>query len=158
MKCPYCGSSDTWYIGLDDGGGDYGEVCGKLPRGWRRAVFTVRHVHHLKITNRPWQQFKRWAWQRCAACGGKSRRWMPVNVSGSWSAGPQQAFRSKPNIYHHQCSALDSWRRNCEFTDRAIAEFGITRLHLEERGWSWGDAYQATRRAENIAATKVNGN
>ena len=142
----------VWHV--EPHGYDYGAVCGRLPRGWRRASFTIRHVRHLKVTNRPWQQFKRWAWQRCAECGGRSHRDMPVNVAGSWSDGPQRAFKSKPDMYHMACCTLRGWRRNCEMADRALADIGVTRDQLVARGWSWGDAYTATRRAERPTPTE----
>ena len=60
------------------------------------------HVWHWKIQLHPVQQFKRWAFSRCAGCG-KRFAYGYSPTSGSWSGGGPRWFGHEPHVYHGQC-------------------------------------------------------
>ena len=65
---------------------------------WKHARW---HVWHWKLQVRPLQDFKRWAFSRCAGCGGRFR-WGYSPVTSNWnSQGP--TWRGEPHVYHHTC-------------------------------------------------------
>jgi hypothetical protein len=61
---------------------------------WRHPRW---HIHHWKIQIHPWQQFRRWAFERCSKCGGRYS-WGYSPCSG-WSGG---------KTWHHDCDAPQS--------------------------------------------------
>ncbi len=60
------------------------------------------HVWHWKIQLHPVQQFKRWAFSRCAGCG-KRFTYGYSPVTGSWSGGGPRWFGLEPHVYHSDC-------------------------------------------------------
>lgn len=103
-----------WVIGLyklatiwhvEPKGRDSGEVCkhwanGKPLRRWKW------HVHHWSVQIHLLQGVRARLFDRCALCGRKGR----PNVSHQWD-GPGvgwRKWRSRPGLYHSQCSALGS--------------------------------------------------
>lgn len=58
------------------------------------------HIHHWRIQLHALQTFKRWAFTRCARCGGRFK-WNETGYSGWNSDGPQW-FRSE-DLTHMQC-------------------------------------------------------
>lgn len=62
------------------------------------------HVWHWKFQIHPLQQFKRWAFSRCAACG-KRFPYGYAPTSHQWSGGGPRWFRSERHVYHSECSA-----------------------------------------------------
>lgn len=71
------------------------------PRPWWRHPRW--HVWHWWLQVHPVQQFQRWAWSRCAACG-KRFPWGYAPISNSWSAPSPRWFRGEPNVLHHGCA------------------------------------------------------
>lgn len=61
------------------------------------------HFWHWKLQIHPWQRFRRWAFTRCAACGG-SFLYGESPVSHSWSRPPTPWFGSEIGLYHSKCS------------------------------------------------------
>lgn len=133
------GIATVWHV--EPRGHNSGEVCGRHPHGWRLPWWTVRHVRHLNLQVHSWQAFKRWAWQRCAHCGGRSRRWMPVNVSHQWDGERQKAFKSAPYLYHSHCSSLVHYTRKVERALKALADLDVTKEQLIDKGWDWTAAW-----------------
>lgn len=66
---------------------------------WRRPRW---HVHHWRLQVHPIQDFKRWAWSRCAGCG-KRFRWGYAPVTGQWDSDGPRWFRGETGKYHHEC-------------------------------------------------------
>lgn len=153
---------DCWHV--EPKGHDSGEVCKHyLPAGevsswkvwllpWYRAgkssehdpngasyVWDKRwkwtHWRHWSLRFIPYMTFNRWAFQRCEKCGGKSRRGHPVNVSHQWD-GPRQRFgKSRPGLFHGDCSSIISLKRTIATDAEALAELfhlGRTLLDLSE--------------------------
>ena len=56
---------------------------------WKHPRF---HLHHWRFQLHPWQTFKRWAFERCDACG-KGFRW-----------GYSPVTRTGKDSYHHECA------------------------------------------------------
>lgn len=67
---------------------------------WRHPKW---HFWHWRLQIHPWQEFRRWAFDRCSKCGG-GFAWGETCVSGQWDRNPPKAFRSSENIYHMDCS------------------------------------------------------
>lgn len=63
------------------------------------------HVWHWRVQVHPVQAFKRWAFSRCASCGGRFA-WGESPVSTSWSGGGPRWFRGEPHVHHGRCSGL----------------------------------------------------
>jgi hypothetical protein len=62
------------------------------------------HVHHWKLQFHTAQAFKRWAFSRCAGCGGRfAFGYCPV--SHQWDGVGPRWFRGEPHVYHSECSA-----------------------------------------------------
>lgn len=60
------------------------------------------HVWHWKLQVHPLQNFKRWAFSRCAGCR-RGFAWGYSPVSTSWNGTGPRWFRDEKNIYHSQC-------------------------------------------------------
>lgn len=85
---------------------------------WRHPRW---HVHHWRVQVHWVQNFKRWAFSRCAACG-KRFRWGYAPVSHMWDGGGPRWFRSEPEVYHGQCSRyVPKQPANPKETDGAVS-------------------------------------
>jgi hypothetical protein len=61
------------------------------------------HVWHWKIQIHPLQQLKRWAFSRCAGCGGRfSYGYAPTTFS--WHGTGPKWFVSETDAYHRECA------------------------------------------------------
>lgn len=60
------------------------------------------HFWHWKFQIHPLQKFKRWAFSRCSACGGRFA-WGECPVSDSWSGTGPLWFRSEKYTRHGDC-------------------------------------------------------
>lgn len=60
------------------------------------------HLHHWRVQVHALQNFKRWAFSRCASCGGRFP-WGYAPTSSSWSGGGPRWFRSETHVHHHDC-------------------------------------------------------
>ena len=113
-----------WHV--EPGGRDSGEVCkhwadGKPKRAWKW------HIHHWSIQIPALQSWRARLFDRCAECGRKGR----PNVSHQWD-GPGvgwRKWRSRPGLYHSQCSALVSYRK-IEAVDREVIVMLVSELRL----------------------------
>ena len=61
------------------------------------------HVWHWRIQVHPTQNFKRWAFSRCAECGGRFT-WGYSPVSSQWYGSGPKWFKGESGVYHHDCS------------------------------------------------------
>lgn len=62
------------------------------------------HVWHWRLQIHPWQTFRRWAFSRCAGCGGRFA-WGECPTSFGWgSSKPTKWFRSEVGSYHGGCA------------------------------------------------------
>jgi hypothetical protein len=59
------------------------------------------HIHHWRVQVRFLLWFKRWAFTRCAKCGGRFK-WMESGVSHQWDSGGPMWFRSE-DLTHSNC-------------------------------------------------------
>lgn len=59
------------------------------------------HIWHWKINVGPLLSFKRWAFSRCAKCGGRFP-WGYAPI-GPWGGNGPRWFRNEPGVYHHGC-------------------------------------------------------
>jgi hypothetical protein len=60
------------------------------------------HIHHWRIVIPFLQDFKRWAFSRCASCG-KRFPWGYSPVTTNWNSKGPQWFRSEDYTYHENC-------------------------------------------------------
>jgi hypothetical protein len=61
------------------------------------------HIWHWRVQVHPLQQFKRWAFSRCAVCGGRFP-WGYAPVTTLWDAPGPRWFRAEPAVRHHGCA------------------------------------------------------
>lgn len=73
---------------------------------WRHPRW---HIHHWRLQVHVWQQFTRWAFSRCAECGGRFR-WGESPVSHSWH-GDGPSLRGEKGVYHSECSQVHVQRQ-----------------------------------------------
>lgn len=149
-----------WHV--EPGGRDSGDVCkhwadGKPKRAWKW------HVHHWSIQIPALQEFRARLFDRCAECGRKGR----PNISHGWD-GPGvgwRKWRSRPGLYHYECSALVSHRQTEQIdrevivmlvselrllTDESEAEL-ITRLHTRQvHGENFTASFRRAYRVEKL--------
>lgn len=94
-----------WHVEPNEA--DAGTHC--TPRTWKR------HVHHWRLQVHPWQHFRRWAFTRCAWCGGRSRRGDYVNVGLGWGheSKPKHWWESEVGLYHGDCSSIQRAHTTC---------------------------------------------
>lgn len=94
-----------WHVEPDDQ--DSGTVC--KPGTW------LKHPHHWRFQFHPWQHFRRWAFTRCAWCGGKSRKGDYVNTGYGWSGDREPAhwWESEIGLFHHDCIGIEHAHRTC---------------------------------------------
>lgn len=69
---------------------------------WRHPKL---HVWHWKIQVHPVQSFKRWAFTRCARCGGRFK-WGESGTTNSWHSQGPRWFRGEPDLSHMDCSGV----------------------------------------------------
>lgn len=94
----------VWHVEPD--GRDAGTVC--PPKEWKR------HPWHWSLQIHPLQHFQRWAFTRCAWCGGKSRRGDMVNHSYGWDGSPKAPWwRGQTGVYHSDCISIEHAHRTC---------------------------------------------
>ncbi len=95
----------VWHVEPD--GRDAGMVC--KPGTWRK------HPRHWKVQVHPWQNFRRWAFTRCAWCAGKSRHGDQVNTGYGWEPNPKPAhwWQSERGLYHSDCLSIDHAHHTC---------------------------------------------
>jgi hypothetical protein len=67
---------------------------------WRHPRW---HFWHFKLQVHPWQQFRRWAFTRCAACGGRFA-YGESPVGFQWHKPKTRWFRSEADAYHSSCA------------------------------------------------------
>lgn len=85
----------------EPGGADSGTVCKWGSSHWRF------HVHHWSLQVHPWQDFKRWAFTRCAWCGGVSRKGDMVNHTLDWETRkPKRFWHGERGVFHLDCSSV----------------------------------------------------
>lgn len=94
-----------WHVEPNDA--DAGTHC--KPRSWKR------HVHHWQLQVHPWQHFRRWAFTRCAWCGGPSRRGDVVNVGEGWgsTSKPKHWWQGEIGLCHLDCSSIQRAHSTC---------------------------------------------
>lgn len=80
---------------------------------WRHPRW---HVHHWRFQVHSLQDFLRWAFTRCAKCGGRFR-WGETGV-GTWDGDGPRWFRSE-NLMHMACDAAS---RTPEATAASVAD------------------------------------
>lgn len=61
------------------------------------------HIRHWKIQVHALQSFKRWAFTRCAICGGRFE-WGSSGVTNSWHATGPRWFKSETDLSHMACA------------------------------------------------------
>ncbi|MET9880791.1 hypothetical protein ABZZ36_40250 [Actinacidiphila glaucinigra] len=111
-------------------------TCGRTR--WRT------HVHHWRIQVHPYQQLRRRFLTRCAWCAGRSIKGDPVNISHSWDGPRARWWQGEPDLFHHDCSEIQTGHATCVCTHPALEQgiygrcarcqrfrpFGITDVHL----------------------------
>lgn len=61
------------------------------------------HFWHWEFQFHPIQQFKRWAFSRCAGCGNRFT-WGYSPVSHQWDSDGPRWFRGERGVFHEKCS------------------------------------------------------
>lgn len=77
----------------------YGWILRKEQPWWKHPRW---HIHHWKFQIHPLQDFKRWAFSRCATCG-RGFKWGESVVSGQWDNTGPLWMRSEKHIHHDRC-------------------------------------------------------
>lgn len=88
----------------DQAKGFYGAIAGMILRSRRPWFKHPRwHFWHWRLQVHPMQAFKRWAFSRCAKCGGRFK-WGASVGTNSWSSdGP--SWRGEKDVFHMDCAA-----------------------------------------------------
>src|SRR6266403_407981 len=60
------------------------------------------HLWHWKVQIHPLQTFKRWAFTRCASCGGLFK-WGQSGWTNQWDSTGPQWFKSESDLHHDRC-------------------------------------------------------
>lgn len=60
------------------------------------------HIYHWQIQIQPLNDFKRWAFSRCAHCG-KRFPWGYSPTTTNWNSKGPRWFRSEEYVYHSRC-------------------------------------------------------
>jgi hypothetical protein len=60
------------------------------------------HIWHWDLQIHPLEHFKRWAFSRCADCGGRFK-WGRSGWTNSWNSEGPQWFRSEKDLHHNDC-------------------------------------------------------
>lgn len=92
----------------DSTGDDFWSFYSAVHRAYRRHhrpwwQHPRWHVHHWRIQFHPWQTFRRWAFSRCAGCGGRFA-WGECPTSFSWDKEKPKPFCSEVGSYHGACA------------------------------------------------------
>lgn len=82
----------------------YGYILRKT-RPWYRSPRW--HVWHWRIDVHPVQQFKRWAFSRCAGCGGRFK-WGYSPTTHTWHNTGPRWFRGERDVWHSECLNSDA--------------------------------------------------
>lgn len=61
------------------------------------------HFSHWRFQVHVWREFRRWAFSRCAGCGGRFT-WGYCPVSFQWDKPRPKIFRSEVGSYHDKCA------------------------------------------------------
>lgn len=149
----------------EPGGHDSGTVCPHYVRWrgpddkWRTKYLHAWkfHVHHWRIQVPMAQEARRWLFQRCAWCGGPSRRGNLVNVSHSWSDRHGLRFwQPQPHLYHAGCSSAVQVSGTCVCDVPMVTGrySECARCHKSYRDHA---SWETTRRAISIAGTPEEG-
>jgi hypothetical protein len=140
----------VWHV--EPGGRDSGTVCRHHIRGdtwramprWRARLDPFIkplddgrwaadrswkwHVWHWHLQIHPLQDLRARLFDRCALCGRRGR----PNISHQWD-GPGigwRKWRSRPGLYHRECSALGHLRRE-QATDEDLIRYLVAALRVE---------------------------
>lgn len=142
----------VWHV--EPNGHDSGDICkhrdrwqdddgkwhSKTRHGWKW------HVHHWRIQVSPLQRIRKRLFDRCAECGRKGS----PNISHQWD-GPGvgwRKWRSRQGIYHQECSALVSLRRQKGTDEALIRELAaVARVHAD---LSEPELIELVRRRDNF--------
>ena len=60
------------------------------------------HIWHWHLQIHPVQDFKRWAFTRCADCGGRFK-WGQSGWTNQWNSDGPRWFRSERDLHHDGC-------------------------------------------------------
>lgn len=60
------------------------------------------HIWHWKLQIHPLQDFKRWAFTRCASCG-KRFKWGQSGWTNQWNSHGPRWFKSEEDLHHDGC-------------------------------------------------------
>lgn len=126
---------------------DAGSVCGRIPHGVSRVAWGIQHFRHLSLEVFCLVAAHRWLFQRCAHCGGKSRRGAPVSISHSWFSRSSGLFKSHPGLYHETCSSLVFAIRQRDDALHALRAAGVTVEQLAASGVESTVAWRVLRDA-----------
>ena len=85
--------------------GDFAATILSCIARWDRPWYKHPKFHfwHYQLTIRPLQNFKRWAFGRCAKCK-KGFPWGADVWSGGWNSKGPQWFKSEVGIHHSNCN------------------------------------------------------
>lgn len=114
-----------WHV--EPGGRDALTVCSV----WKDGKRTTRwkwHVHHWHLQVHALQSVRARLFDRCAECGRKGR----PNFSHQWD-GPGigwRKWRSRPGLYHYECSSLVHLRRQGD-RDETLIRHLVAALRVE---------------------------
>jgi hypothetical protein len=89
-----------WHVDPETDGTD--DSCRWFKEGRPWYKHPRWHIHHWKIQIHFIQNLKRWAWSRCAKCGGRFK-WGYAPISTHWYSKGPQWFHGEDHIYHHDC-------------------------------------------------------
>lgn len=77
-------------------------ILAERRRWWQHPRW---HVHHWKLQVPMLQQFKRWAFSRCATCG-KRFRYGEAPHTASWHSTGPRWFRGERDMHHGECMGI----------------------------------------------------
>lgn len=63
------------------------------------------HFWHWQIQIHPLQAFQRWAFTRCADCGGRFK-WGESGWTNSWNSTGPRWFKSEQDLHHERCGSV----------------------------------------------------
>lgn len=61
------------------------------------------HIQHWRFQVHPWRTFRRWAFSRCAGCGGRFA-WGESPTGFNWDPPKPKFFCSEVDVYHSDCA------------------------------------------------------
>lgn len=100
-------SDKQWYT--DENNYEVARIAWRIYAGLIRPWYRRPrwHVWHWRIQIHPVQKSKRWAFSRCAKCGGRFA-YGEAPVSGQWNGPRPRWFIGEPNVWHVDCDASGS--------------------------------------------------